>query len=83
VGQALKASILSPIVIDEDKKFHDIENKGGFVEYPSPTKVAQQTLTKIISPTFPNLVTPKAGAKHKLLFNKPACQCYFFLRRLI
>jgi hypothetical protein len=27
-------------------------------------------VTKIIFLTFVNLVTPKAGAKHKLLFNK-------------
>jgi hypothetical protein len=29
-------------------------------------------VTKIISLTFENLVTPKAGAKHELLFNKLA-----------
>ncbi len=29
-------------------------------------------MTKIISVTIMILVTPKAGAKHELLFNKPA-----------
>jgi hypothetical protein len=33
---------------------------------------AQKSVTKIISPAFVNLVTPKAGAKHEHLFNKPA-----------
>jgi hypothetical protein len=28
-------------------------------------------VTQIISVTIMNLVTPKAGAKHELLFNKP------------
>jgi hypothetical protein len=45
---------------------------GGFVEHPSPTLVAQQSVTKIISINIINLVTPKAGAMHELLFNKPA-----------
>ena len=48
------------------------EVRGGFVEHLSVTKVAQQSVTKIISPTIMNLVTPKAGAKNELLFNKPA-----------
>jgi hypothetical protein len=34
--------------------------------------VAQQSVTKILSLTFVNLVTPKALAKHEHLFNKPA-----------
>jgi hypothetical protein len=38
----------------------------------SLTWVAQQSVTKIIAPSFVNLVTPRAGAKHELLFNKPA-----------
>jgi hypothetical protein len=29
-------------------------------------------MTKIIFATIMNLVTPKAGAKHELLFNEPA-----------
>jgi hypothetical protein len=29
-------------------------------------------VAKIISVTIMNLATPKAGAKHELLFNKPA-----------
>ncbi len=28
-------------------------------------------MTKLIGTTVENLVTPKAGAKHELLFNKP------------
>jgi hypothetical protein len=31
-------------------------------------------VTKIISLIFINLVTPKVGAKHELLFNKPATE---------
>ncbi len=33
---------------------------------------AAQHVTKIIFVTIMNLVTPKAGAKHELLLNKPA-----------
>ncbi len=47
-------------------------NRGGFVEHPSPTLVAQQSVTKIISISIINLVTPEAGAMRELLFNKPA-----------
>jgi hypothetical protein len=47
-------------------------SRGGFVEHLSPTLVAQQSVTKIIFVTMMNLVTHKAGAKHELLFNKPA-----------
>ncbi len=39
--------------------------RGGFVEHLSPTEVAQQSVTKIISLTIINLVTPKARAKHE------------------
>ena len=42
------------------------------VEHVSQTEVAQQSVTKIISVTIVNLVTPKAGAKHELLLNEPA-----------
>jgi hypothetical protein len=38
------------------------------------TQVAQQSVTKIISPTIMNLITPKVGAKHELLFNEPASE---------
>ncbi len=38
----------------------------GFVEHLSQTQVAQQSETKIVSLTFVNLVTPKAGAKLEL-----------------
>jgi hypothetical protein len=36
--------------------------RGGFVEHLSPTKVAQQSVTKIIYLVLINLVTPKARA---------------------
>ncbi len=49
-----------------------MEPRGGFVECLSLTPAAQQSVTKIISLTFVNLVTPKAWAKHELLFNKSA-----------
>jgi hypothetical protein len=52
-----------------------INIRGGFIKHLSPTQVAQQSVTKIISPTIMNLVTPKAGAKHELLFNKSALVC--------
>jgi hypothetical protein len=43
-----------------------------FVEHLSQTKVAQQSVTKIISLIFINLVTPKVGAKHELFStNRP------------
>jgi hypothetical protein len=35
------------------------------------TQVTQQSVTKLIPVTMVTLVTPKAGAKHELLFNKP------------
>jgi hypothetical protein len=44
------------------------------VEHQSQTYVVQQSVTKIISLTFVNLVTPKAQAKPELLFNKPASE---------
>jgi hypothetical protein len=39
------------------------------------TYVAQQSVTKIISVTSMNLVTPKVGAEHELLFRKPGIGC--------
>jgi hypothetical protein len=42
------------------------------VEHVSQTEVAQQSVTKSISVTIVNLVTPKAGAKHELLLKEPA-----------
>ncbi len=42
------------------------------IEHLSRTQVSQQSVTKIMSVTIMYLVTPKAGAKHELLFNKPA-----------
>jgi hypothetical protein len=41
------------------------------IALPGLTLVSQQSMTKII-PTTVHLVTPKAGAKHELLFDKPA-----------
>ncbi len=46
--------------------------RGGFVKHLSATWAAQQSVTKIIFVTFMNLVTPRAGARHELLFNEPA-----------
>ncbi len=43
-----------------------------FVEHPNLTLVAQQSVTKIITLAVVNLVTPKAGAKHELLFKERA-----------
>jgi hypothetical protein len=45
---------------------------GGFVQHLSADLSSKQSVTKIISVTIMNWVTPKAGAKHELLFNKPA-----------
>jgi len=50
--------------------------RGVFVKHVSPTYVAQKSVTKIISPIFINLVTPKARANHNHLFNKPASGAY-------
>jgi hypothetical protein len=47
------------------------EYRGGFVYNLSMTKVAQESVTKIIILAIVKLITPKAGAKHELLFNKP------------
>jgi hypothetical protein len=43
------------------------ETRGGFIEHLSVTYVAQLIVTKSISLTIMNLVTPKAGAKHEFL----------------
>jgi len=45
------------------------EYKGGFVEHPLKT---QRIVTKYIAMIVIKLVTPKAAAKQKLLFYKPA-----------
>jgi hypothetical protein len=47
-------------------------NQPMFVEHPNWTYVAQESVTQIISLTILNLATPKAGAKHELLYNEPA-----------
>ncbi len=49
-----------------------LDSRGRFVEQTSMTYGAEQSVTKIISASIMNLVTPKAGAKHELLFNKLA-----------
>jgi hypothetical protein len=41
----------------------------------SATQVAQQNETKFMAIIVMNLVTPKVGAQHELLFNKPASVC--------
>jgi hypothetical protein len=51
-------------------------SRGGFVEHRGLTKVAQQSVTKIISLAIMNLVTPKAAPKHEVLFKKPAFIVY-------
>jgi hypothetical protein len=38
----------------------------------SQTKAAQESVTKLIALAIGNIVTPKAGAKHELFFNKLA-----------
>ncbi len=52
------------------------QSRGGFVKQLGQTYAAQQGVTKIISLTFINLVTPKARAKHEPLFNKLASGDY-------
>jgi hypothetical protein len=53
---------------------------------PKSDVVAQQSVTKIINLAIVNFVTPKAGDKHELLFNKLASGAAFttlcFLRNL-
>ncbi len=54
-------------------------------------QVAQQSVTKIITSPFVNLVTPKTGAKHEILLNKPASvipylikySAYFFTLKMM
>ncbi len=50
----------------------DIQYRDRFVEHPSLTYGAQQSVTRHIALTVMNLVTPKVGAKRKLFFNKSA-----------
>jgi hypothetical protein len=45
-------------------------SRSGFVELLSPTSVAQQNVSNLISVTIMNLVTPKAAAEHELLLNE-------------
>ncbi len=42
------------------------------VGHINSSKVALQSLTTIIYPTFVNMATPKAEAKHELLFDNPS-----------
>jgi hypothetical protein len=56
--------------------------RGGFVEHPSPSLAAQQSVTKIIFLTHVYIVTPKARAKHELLSNKLALG-HFIYQKLI
>jgi hypothetical protein len=51
-------------------------NTGGFVEHLSPTKVAQQIVTEFVAMIAMSLVAPKAAARHKHFFNKPASGLY-------
>jgi len=43
-------------------------------------QVAQQSVTKIIASPFINLTIPKTGAKHEILFNKPASVILYFIK---
>ncbi len=51
---------------------HPPLSRGGFVEHLSRTYAGQQSVTQYTIKIAMFLVTPKAGAKHELLFNKPA-----------
>ncbi len=64
--------IWSHFVVLLKSDYNAEQSRGGFVEFLSCTQIAQQSVTKIISLEVVNLVTPKPGAKHELLFNKPA-----------
>jgi hypothetical protein len=43
-------------------------NRYGFVEHLSQTCVVQHSVIKLIKLIAMNLATPKAGAKHELLY---------------
>jgi hypothetical protein len=47
---------------------------GGFVEHPSHTYAAQQSVTRFMTMTHMNLATPKGAAKCELSFNKLASE---------
>jgi hypothetical protein len=47
-----------------------------------PGIAEQQSVTKIIKVIIVNLVTPKAGAMRRLLFNKPASEMEVDLARI-
>ncbi len=51
--------------------------------HQSPTKVAQQSVTKIISLTIMNLVTLKGAAQHEPKFKKPASEASLFSSKLM
>ncbi len=68
-SQPYRKKIIRQPLLCRVSKFHNffwpsVSSWGGFF--------AQQSVTKITFVTIMNLVTPKAGAKHELLFNKPA-----------
>ena len=50
----------------------DIQYRDRFDEHPSLTYGAQQSVNRHMALIVMNLVTPKAGAKRELSFNKPA-----------
>jgi hypothetical protein len=50
----------------------DIQYRDRFVEHLSLAYAAQHSVTRHIALMVMNLVTPKAGAKSELFFNKPA-----------
>ncbi len=57
--------------------------RGGFVEHPSLSLAAQQSVTKIIFLTHVNMVTPKARAKHELLSNKLALGDFIYQKLVL
>ncbi len=60
------------MLLKYDLDVQQTQLRGGFIEHLSRTLVAQQSVTKITSLVVVNLVTPKAGAKNELVFNKQA-----------
>jgi hypothetical protein len=54
--------------------------RGGFVEHLSPTQVAQQSVTTIISMSNMNLVTPKAGTKRELVIRQNGLRVYLHVQ---
>ncbi len=56
------------------KSDFDIKIRGGFVEHISWAWLAQKIVIRIIVMGVMSSVTPKAAAKHSLLFKEPASE---------